>query len=117
MRRKWKKPKPRGPMLDNSKSISVRMTEEQYQRLQRYLSMTPLPITAYFRKLIRGDRILVRSGRGEMNPHPGVNMIHSNVKQIARCPRAKELDTDAVAKLEFLADALCEQVYLLSAMQ
>ena len=35
MRRKWVH-KPRGPMGDNSKSISVRMTEEQYQRLLQY---------------------------------------------------------------------------------
>jgi hypothetical protein len=29
------------------------MTEEQYQRLCRYLAITRLPVTTYFRKLIK----------------------------------------------------------------
>lgn len=52
MRHKHKKIRPRGKMRDNSKSISVRMTEEQFQRLTRYLELTRLPVTTYFRKII-----------------------------------------------------------------
>mgnify|MGYP000820620327 FL=1 len=52
MRHKRKKPLPRGKLRDNSKSISVRMTEEQFQRLERYRELTRLPVTTYFRKLI-----------------------------------------------------------------
>ena len=52
MRRKRKKPLPRGKLRDNSKSISVRMTEEQFLRLERYRELTRLPVTTYFRKLI-----------------------------------------------------------------
>ena len=44
MRRKRKKPLPRGKLRDNSKSISVRMTEEQFQRLERYRELTRLPV-------------------------------------------------------------------------
>ena len=47
MRRKRKKPLPRGKLRDNSKSISVRMTEEQFQRLERYRELTRLPVTTY----------------------------------------------------------------------
>ena len=43
MRRKRKKPLPRGNLRDNSKSISVRMTEEQSQRLERYRELIRLP--------------------------------------------------------------------------
>ena len=47
------KRRPRLPMRGNSCSLSVRMTEEQYQRLCRYLAITRLPVTTYFRKLIK----------------------------------------------------------------
>ena len=40
MRHKRKKPLPRGKLRDNSKSISVRMTEEQFLRLERYRELT-----------------------------------------------------------------------------
>ena len=46
--------------------------------------------------------------------HAGVNKIYSNVRQITHNPRAAELDADAVRRLNYLADKLCEQVYLLS---
>ena len=78
------KHKPRPPMRDNSCSLSVRMTEEQYQRLCRYLAITRLPVTTYFRKLIKEAT------------------IH------ARMPRQQ------IAQLEFLADKLCEEYFLLS---
>ena len=34
---------------DNSRNIAVHMTEDQYQRLQRYMGLTRLGITVYFR--------------------------------------------------------------------
>ena len=100
-------------MRDNSRSLSIRMTEEQHQRLRRYLALTGLPVTTYFRKLIRGEPIRVRLSRFGLNPHPSVNHICSNVRQIARCPRARELAPDAAEQLEFLAGLLCEEAYLL----
>ena len=48
MRNKWAY-KPHSPMGDNSKSISVRMAEEQYQRLLQYLPLTLLDISKDFR--------------------------------------------------------------------
>ena len=41
-------------------------------------------------------------------------MIYSNVKQITRHQRASGMDAEAVSKLLFLTDKLCEEVYLLS---
>ena len=78
-------------MRDNSCSLSVCMTEEQYQRLCRYLAITRLPVTTYFRKLIKEATIHARMSRQKMNPHPAVNHIYSNIRKIARCPRAREL--------------------------
>lgn len=46
--------------------------------------------------------------------HAGVNMIYSNVLQISRHQRARVMDTEAVEKLVFLADKLCEEIYLLA---
>ena len=104
-------------MRDNSCSLSVRMTEEQYHRLCRYLDITRLPVTTYFRKLIKEATIHARMPRQKIDPHPAVNHLDSNIRQIARCPRARELAPEQIAQLEFLADKLCEECFLLSTQQ
>lgn len=103
----------RQPMRDNSRNLSVRMIERQYRRLQRYMGMTRLSSTAYFRRLIQGNDFKGHSPKLNRALHASVNMIYSNVKQITRHQRAGELDADAVAKIRFLADKLCEEIYLL----
>ena len=104
-------------MRDNSRNIAVRMTEEQYQRLRRYCSLTLLDTTRYFRRLIAEDRMVGRPLSGKLDRHQGINMIHSNVMQIARNPRARKLDENSVEKLIFLANAICEQSYLLGSFR
>lgn len=104
-------------MRDNSRNISIRMTEEQHQRLCRYLTLTGLLVTTYFRKLIWGKPIRVRLSRFGLNPHSGVNRICSNIRQIVRCPRAKRLAPEAVGQLEFLAGLLCEEAYRLGCQE
>ena len=112
-----KPPTKRATVRDNSRNIAVHMTEEQFQRLERYRKMTRHGVTLYFRKLICGDRLLAHSTELSRVMHKGVNMIHSNVQQIARCPQAKTMDEESVKKLLFLADKLCEEVYLLSCQE
>ena len=68
MRRKQQKIRPRGKMRDNSKSISVRMTEEQFQRLTRYLELTRLPVTTYFHKLIAEKQQPGKTEPGQSTP-------------------------------------------------
>ena len=109
--------KVRGPTRDNSKNLSVRMTEEQYQRLQRYMKLTRLNSTAYFRRLIHQMKFNGPSRKLNHAMHTGVNMIYSNVKQITRHQRAGDMDADAVTKLLFLTDKLCEEIYLLSSLK
>ena len=104
MRRKRKKPLPRGKLRDNSKSISVRMTEEQFQRLERYRELTRLPVTTYFRKLIAESEIVERPSRIRFRLHEEVNKIDSNIRQILRNPRAKELDREAADRIRFLLE-------------
>ena len=104
--------KVRGPIRDNSRRFC--MTEEQYRRLQRYMELTRLKSTAYFCRLIHGNDFKGRSPKLSHALHTSVNMIYSNVRQITRHQYAKKLDTEAVAKLDFLMDKLCEEVYLLA---
>lgn len=106
--------KVRQPMRDNSRNLSVRMTEKQYQRLQRYMEMTRLSSTAYFRRLIQGNDFKGHSPKLNRALHTSVNMIYSNVKQISRHQRVGGMDAEAVSKLLFLMDKLCEEVYLLA---
>ena len=93
------------------------MTEKQYQRLQQYMGMTRLGSTAYFCRLIQGNEFKGRSPKLNHALHTSVNMIYSNVRQITRHRYAKNLDAEAVAKLDFLMDKLCEEVYLLAAQK
>lgn len=109
--------KVRGPMRDNSRNLSVRMTEEQYQRLRRYMELTRLHSTAYFCRLIRETKFNGFSRELNHAMHASVNMLYSNVMQISRHQRAKNMDTEAVDKLTFLMDKLCEEAYLLSSQK
>ena len=102
---------------DYSRNLSVRMTEEQYQRLRQYMKLTRLNSTAYFCSLIRGDDFRGRSPKLNHALHASVNMIYSNVRQITRHRYAKDLDAKTVSKLDFLMDKLCEEVYLLAAQK
>ena len=115
MRRKRKKPLPRGKLRDNSKSISVRMTEEQFQRLERYRELTRLPVTTYFRKLIAESEIVERPSRIRFRLHEEVNKIDSNIRQILRNPRAKELDREATDRIRLLLEHILEQAHHINA--
>ena len=109
MRRKRKKTLPRGKLRDNSKSISVRMTEEQFLRLERYRELTRLPVTTYFRKLIAESEIMERPSRVRFRLYEEVNKIDSNIRQILRNPRAKELDREATDRIRLLLEHILEQ--------
>ena len=111
MRRKQQKIRPRGKMRDNSKSISVRMTEEQFQRLTRYLELTRLPVTTYFRKLITKNSIREKSNPLNRRLYAETNMICSNLQQILRNPDAVKLDRDAVRQIRFLQERMLDQVF------
>ena len=106
--------KVRGSIRDNSRNLSVRMTEEQCRRLQRYMELTRLKSTAYFCRLIQEDDFRGRSPKLNHALHASVNMIYSNVRQITRYRYAKDMDAEAVAKLDFLIDKICEEIYLLA---
>lgn len=109
--------KVRRPMRDYSRNLSVRMTEEQHQRLQRFMGLTRLKSTAYFCRLIQGNDFKGCSPKLNHAMHTGVNMIYSNVsnvQQISRHQRTIDMDAEAVAKMVFLMDKLCEEIYLLA---
>ena len=117
MRHNKKNRKVRGSTRDYSRNLSIRMTEEQYQRLRQYMKLTRLNSTAYFFRLIRGDNFRGRSPKLNHALHASVNMIFSNVRQITRHRYAKNLDAEAAAKLDFLMDKICEEIYLLAAQK
>ena len=117
MRRRHMKAKPRGPLRDNSRSLSIRMTEEEYQLLQSSLKLTRMRSSIYFRHLIWEDHLKGRSQDLNHALHASLNKIYSNVRQMTRHQRAQELDMDSVRRIEFLMDALCEEIYLLTSHQ
>ena len=115
MRHKRKKPLPRGKLRDNSKSISVRMTEEQFLRLERYRELTRLPVTTYFRKLIAENEIMERPSRVRFRLYEEVNKLDSKLRQILRNPRAEELDREATDGIRLLLEHILEQAYHINA--
>ena len=111
MRRKQQKIRPRGKMRNNSKSISVRMTEEQFQRLTRYLELTRLPVTTYFRKLIAENSSREKPNPANRRLYAETSMICSNLQQILRNPDAVKLDRDAVRQIRFLQERMLDQIF------
>ena len=79
--------------------------------------MTRLNNTAYFCRLIRQNEIKDRSPKLNHALHASVNMICSNVRQISRHQRARDMDVEAIEKIAFLMDKICEEVYLLSSQK
>ncbi len=116
-KRKTQKQKVCTPKKDYSRNLSVRMTEEQYQRLRQYMKLARLNSTAYFCRLIQENNFKGRSPKLNRAMHTSVNKIYSNVLQISRHQRAKEMDAEAVAKMVFLMDKLCEETYLLTSQK
>lgn len=108
MRHKRSKVRRKSDLRDNSKNISVRMTEEQFQRLESYRNLTRLPVTTYFRKLIAGSEIYERPGKEISQLHAELNMIYSNIRQILRNPQAKALDQETAGKIGFLLEKVVE---------
>ena len=115
MRHKRSKVRPQGDLRDNSKNISVRMTEEQFQRLESYRNLTRLPVTTYFRKLIAESEIMERPSRVRFRLYEEVNKIDSNIRQILRNPRAEELDREATDGIRLLLEHILEQAYHINA--
>ena len=115
MRHKRSKVRPQSDLRDNSKNISVRMTEEQFQRLESYRNLTRLPVTTYFRKLIAESEIVERPSRTRFRLYEEVNKIGSNIRQILRNPRAKELDLEATDRIRLLLEHILEQAYHINA--
>lgn len=115
MRHKRKKPLPRGKLRDNSKSISVRMTEEQFLRLERYRELTRLPVTTYFRKLIAESEIMERpSGLGFGSTRKSTRSTPISAR-FCGIPAAKELDREAADRIRFLLEHILEQAYHINA--
>lgn len=104
----------RTPLRDNSRNLSIRMTDIQYQRLHKYMKLTHLNSAVYFRRLIGETPIKGHSRKLNQALHASVNRIYSNARQITRCQRAKAMDRQAAAKIEILADELCREIYLLA---
>ena len=87
------------------------MTEEQFQRLTRYLELTHLPVTTYFRKLIAENSSREKPTPVNRRLYAETNMICSNLQQILRNPAAVKLDKDAVKQIQFLRERMLDQIF------
>lgn len=101
----------RYPNMDNSKYIMVRLSDEQYALLQEYMNKSSLKQTIYFRKLINGEVITVNYHKTSIDPYTAVNMICSNIRQLARNPLALVADRESVKQLVILSRKLEELFY------
>lgn len=96
----------RYPNMDNGKYLTVRMSDEQYTLLQEYMEKSSLKQTTYFRKLIDGEAITANYHKYGIDPYTSVNMINSNIRQLARNPLALAANRESVKRLVFLEDKL-----------
>ena len=70
---------------------------------------------SYFRKLIAESEIMERPSRVRFRLYEEVNKIDSNIRQILRNPRAKELDREATDRIRLLLEHILEQAYHINA--
>ena len=117
---KWGSRKPRkkrGPMVDNSRNLAVRMNDEQYELLKRYMELTNLRITVYFHHLITGYQITARSLDVARPIFYEDNKIHQNLMQLSRNPRANQIGSEQLQMALFLWKKISHETYLLTSMQ
>ena len=106
-----------GPFRDNSRNLAVRMKEDDFQRLQRYVEATALRPTTYFRKLIAGEQITVRPDENIRGLHAANGMIHSNVEQIIRAAKRAGMKSEVLDELGVLLKKLSEETSKLAFLE
>ena len=117
---KWGSRKPRkkrGPMVDNSRNLAVRMNDEQYELLKRYMELTNLRITVYFHHLITGYQITARSLDVARPIFYEDNKIYQNLMQLSRNPRANQIGASQLQVALFLWKKISHETYLLTSME
>ena len=116
---KWGSRKPRkkrGPMKDTGRNIAVRMTDEQYELLLRYMDLTNLRITVYFHHLITGYQITARDIDFVRPIYYEDNKIYWNLNQLKRNPRANQIGRTQLQMASFLWEKIGHETYLLTTM-
>ena len=104
-------------MVDNSRNLAVRMTDEQYELLKRYMDLTNLPVTVYFHHLITGFQITARSLDVARPIYYEDNKIYQNLMQLSRNPRANQIGSEQLQIASFLWKKIGHETYLLTSMQ
>ena len=114
----FRKPrKKRGPMKDISRNLAVRMTDEQYELLKRYMDLTNLRITVYFHHLITGYQITARSLDLARPIYYEDNKIYQNLMQLSRNPRANQIGAEQLQIALLLWKKISHETYLLTSME
>lgn len=116
---KWGFQKPRkkrGPMKDISRNLAVRMTNEQYELLQRYMALTNLRVTVYFHHLITGHQITARNIDFVRPIYYEDNKIYWNLMQLKRNSRANQIGQKQLQTALFLWEKISRETYLLTTM-
>ena len=117
---KWgsrKSRKKRGTMKDISRNLAVRMTDEQYELLQRYMALTNHKVTVYFHHLITGYQIKARSLDFARPIYYEDNKIYQNLMQLKRNPRANQIGSAQLQRALFLWKKIGQETYLLTRME
>lgn len=117
---KWGSRKPRkkrGPMKDISRNLAVRMTDEQYELLKRYMELTSLPVTVYFHHLITAYQIKARSLDFARPIYYEDNKIYQNLMQLKRNPRVNQIGAAQLQMALFLWNKIGHETYLLTSME
>lgn len=96
----------KNPNKDNSRYITIRLNDEQYELLRELMAKTTLPQTTLLRTLIDGKPLHINFHEKGFSLYTESNMIYSNVRQIARNEMAWAMDGESVRWLQFLADKM-----------
>lgn len=103
-------------MKDTGRNIAVRMTDEQYELLLRYMDLTNLRITVYFHHLITGYQITARDIDFVRPIYYEDNKIYWNLNQLKRNPRANQIGRTQLQMASFLWEKIGHETYLLTTM-
>ena len=86
--------------------VSARLTEEEWQKLQRLCSVSGLPVSAVLRELICSVTIRQRPPKELHDLYTEINRIGTNINQIARKANAGFATKDDMRELKLLMRAV-----------
>ena len=101
----------RSAVRKNRYNLHIRLDEDERAALEKGLQASGLPLSAYLRKLILGERIQAAPSEELRRLRTEIHQIGNNINQLARKANAGFASRDEVTRALRMLDRVYELMY------